>query len=322
MACILGPHSYLKTPAFMKKNLPLSLKYFALLSIAVTTFAPLLRAAPLELVHLWPQGAPETITLDSPEMDRTKPEDDLVDGRYVARIGNITDPTLTFYPAPAAQNTGTTVLVCPGGGYWIVAYDLEGIEVCQWLNSIGVNAALLKYRVPRREGKEKHAAALEDAARAMQIIRSKSVEWNLDPTQVGVLGFSAGGHLSATLSNTAIMPEVKGYDAIEGMPVRPDFALLIYPAYLTDKEQNDAISPEVQPTAETPPTFISISMDDPVRVENAIHYALALKAATVPAELHIYTEGGHGYGLRRTANPVTTWPDRVEDWMRYRGLLQ
>ena len=277
---------------------------------------------PLDPLPVWPKGAPEDITLDEPEKDRTTPEDNLVDGRYVARIGNITEPTLTFYPAPASKNTGTTVLVCPGGGYWIVAYDLEGIEVCQWLNSIGVNAALLKYRVPRREGREKHEAALEDAARSMQIIRSHAREWNLDPNKVGVLGFSAGGHLSATLSNTASMPMIEGYDSMEGVRVRPDFTVLIYPAYLVIKEENDAISPEVQPTKDTPPTFISISMDDPVRVEGAIRYALELKTHGVPAELHIYPEGGHGYGLRRTQNPVTTWPDRVEDWMRFSGLLE
>jgi len=294
------------------------------LILLVTATASLLsiNAEPMAPIELWPNGAPESVTLPGPEADQTKPEDNLVDGRYLSRIGNITVPTLTFYPAPAAYNTGTTVLVCPGGGYWIVAYDLEGIEVCKWLNSIGVNAALLKYRVPRREGREKHEVALEDAARAMQIIRSKAIEWNIEANKVGVLGFSAGGHLSATLSNTEEMPEIRGYDSIQNLSVRPDFTVLIYPAYLVIKEENDAIAPEVAPTAATPPTFISIALDDPVRVEGAMQYALALKSVGVPAELHIYTEGGHGYGLRRTANPVTTWPDRVEDWMRYRGLLE
>jgi len=279
-------------------------------------------SSPKAPILIWPDGAPENITLDGPEIDRTSPDDNMVDGRYVTRFTNITEPTLTFYPAPASKNTGSTVLVCPGGGYWIVAYDLEGIEVCQWLNSIGVNAALLKYRVPKREGREKHEVALEDAARAMQIIRSHAKEWNLDPTKVGVLGFSAGGHLSATLSNTAEMPEVEGYSWLEGIKIRPDFTVLIYPAYLVIEEQDDAISPEVQPTTDTPPTFISISMDDPLRVEGAMRYALELKKLGVSAELHIYSEGGHGYGLRRTQTPVTTWPDRVEDWMRYSGLLE
>ena len=292
------------------------------LSLTLILSLPLLAlSTPHAPMLLWQDGAPETVALEEPETDRTTPDDNLVGGRSVVRLGNISEPTLTFYPAPTTMNTGTTVLVLPGGGYWILAYDLEGIEVCQWLNSIGINAALLKYRVPRREGREKHEVALEDAARSMQILRTKAIEWNLNPQKVGVLGFSAGGHLAATLSNTGEMPKVDGYHALTDFEVRPDFSVLIYPAYLVKEEANDNISPEVQPSADTPPTFISISMDDPVRVEGAIYYALELKNVGVPAELHIYPQGGHGYGLRRTGSPVTTWPDRVEDWMRFIGLL-
>lgn len=299
----------------------MNLNYVALAVIGGICLTPGLFGHPLAPVPLWPDGAPESVQFDQAEYDKTTPDDNRVDGRYVTRLANVVEPTLTFYPAPAAGNTGTTVLVCPGGGYWILAYDLEGSEICEWLNSIGVNAALLKYRVPRREGRVAHEAPLEDAARAMQLIRRNAIEWNLDPGKVGVLGFSAGGHLAATLSNTDAFPNIAAVQPIEGIAVRPDFAVLIYPAYLVDKENGDAIQPEVAPTSQTPPTFISISMDDPVRVEGAMAYAMALKAAGVSAELHVYPEGGHGYGMRRTTNPVTTWPDRVEDWMRFAGLL-
>ena len=287
-----------------------------------TLLSGAMHSTPIDPLPLWPDGAPESVQFDRDEYDKTTPEDNRVDGRYVSHITNVVNPTLTFYPAPAASNTGTTVLVCPGGGYWILAYNLEGSEVCEWLNSIGVNAVLLKYRVPRREGRAPHEAPLEDAARAMQLIRSKAIEWNLDPTKVGVLGFSAGGHLAATLSNTETFPNIDGVDPLNDIGVRPDFSVLIYPAYLVDEDNGDALHSEVTASEQTPPTFISISMDDPVRVEGSIAYAMALKAAGVPVELHVYPEGGHGYGLRRTANPVTTWPERVEDWMRFAGLLE
>ncbi len=309
----------------MKKRTPQRFSQCPLLGtiLVLSTFlAQSLHALPQAPIDLWPAGTPENVEFERSEFDQTKPEDDLVDGRYVTRLTNVTNPTLTFYPAPLSENAGPTVLVCPGGGYWILAYDLEGSEICEWLNSIGVNAALLKYRVPLREGRQRFEAPLEDAARAMQIIRLRAKKWNIDPDKVGVLGFSAGGHLSATLSNTASMPTIEEHEAVNGIKIRPDFAVLIYPAYLTIEEENDAIRPEVKPTVNTPPTFISIAMDDPVRVEGAMSYALALKNFEVATELHIYPTGGHGYGLRRTQNPVTTWPDRVEDWMRSSGFLE
>jgi acetyl esterase/lipase len=270
---------------------------------------------------LWPGKAPGESEPVGEEKDTTKDGDNLVAGRRVIRLGNVSQPTLTVYSPPAALNTGAAVLVCPGGGYHILAWDLEGTEVCEWLNSIGVTGVLLKYRVPKRAGRPNHEPALQDAQRAMGLIRSRAKELQIDSQRIGALGFSAGGNLAAILSN---QPDRKypRVDAADDLSCRPDFAILVYPAYLTDKDQGDALRPEVPVSAQTPPTFQSITQDDPVRVETAIFYSLALKKAGVANELHVYPRGGHGYGLRRTENPATFWPDRATDWMRYSGWLK
>jgi len=214
------------------------------------------------------------------------------------------------------------VLVCPGGGYHILAMDLEGTEVCDWLNSIGVTAVLLKYRVPKREGLERHTAPLQDAQRALGLLRSRAKEFSLDPQRIGAIGFSAGGHLIAALASSAAQRAYPLMDAADAVSCRPDFNIVIYPGYLVLKDEADKINPSVQVTTNHPPTFLAMAQDDPVRVENAVLYYLALKQAGVPSELHVYPTGGHGYGLRRSEHFVTTWPDRAADWMRSRGLLQ
>lgn len=289
------------------------------LLVAAAEYLPSAVAAGAPL-RLWPDGPPgETVKLPA-ESDLTKTNDNFVAGRRLIRLGNVSEPTLELHRPRPEIDTGAAVLVCPGGGYHILALDLEGTEVCEWLNSIGVTGVLLKYRVPKREGLEKHTVALQDAQRAMGLLRSRAREFGVDPARLGVLGFSAGGHLSASLSTTPVRayPRV---DAADDVSCRPDFAVLIYPAYLTVKEENDRVAPDLPITPNTPPTFISISADDPVRVEGALFYSLALKKSSVPVELHVYPTGGHGYGLRRTENPVTFWPDRVADWMKARGLL-
>jgi acetyl esterase/lipase len=282
-----------------------------------------LAATAAEPIALWPGTPPgDTVGLP-PEADTTKPTDGKVADKPVIRTGNVSTPTLTFFPAPADKNTGTTVLVCPGGGYNILAWDLEGTEVCDWLNSIGVNAALLKYRVPRRPGREPHAAPLQDAQRALGILRQRAAEWKIAPDRIGILGFSAGGNLAAFASTNS---DTRTYDAIDEadkLSCRPDFTILIYPAYLIPKDAKDlTLAPEIKVTAQTPPAFIAMTQDDPIHVENAHAYALALKAVKVPAEAHIYPNGGHGYGLRPGPGTVTTWPARAEEWMRARGLLE
>ena len=253
----------------------------------------------------------------------TKAKDRVVAGKAVVRIGNVSSPTMTVYSPEPGKANGAAVIVMPGGGYSILAIDLEGTEVCEWFNSIGVTAVLLKYRVPKRVGLEKHAAPLQDAQRAVGLVRSRAAAWGIDPKRIGVLGFSAGGHLAAVVSNQHGERTYPVVDDAEKVSCRPDFAVLIYPAYLTVKDKNDAIAPEL-PVSETntPPTFIAQTEDDSVRVETGLFYYLALKNAKVPAEMHLYPRGGHGYGLRRTENDVTSWPDRVNDWMKTSGFLE
>ena len=279
-------------------------------------------AKPSNIIELWPNGAPGEKGDIGDERDMTKPTDGLIAGKPVIRLGNVSKPTVSIYRPPADRATGAAVVVCPGGGYHILAMDLEGTEVCDWLNSIGVTAVLLKYRVPERSGMEKHIAALQDAQRALGLVRQRAREFGIDPQRIGTLGFSAGGHLSAALSSNyreRIYPPV---DEADKMTCRPDFQVLIYPGGLTRKDENDKVAPEVAATTNTPPTFIAMTQDDGVRVENALFYALALKNAKVQIELHVYPTGGHGYGLRPSKDFVTTWPQRATDWMRSRGLLE
>lgn len=302
----------------MHRSTVLSLCAGVLCSVALASET---MAASLPALSLWPGRPPgETKVLDA-EKDLSKPKDGLVAGKEVIRLGNVSTPTLQVFSPSADKNTGAAVLVCPGGGYHILAMDLEGTEVCEWLNSLGVTAVLLKYRVPRRDGTSEGLAPIQDAQRALGLTRSHAKEWGIRPDRIGVMGFSAGGHLSARLSNQFNERHYPQVDESDRVSCRPDFVMLIYPAYLTDKDKGDQLRPEMPVSSNTPPTFISISQDDPVRVENALHYSLALQAAKVPMELHVYPTGGHGYGLRRTEAAVTTWPDRAADWLRSRGVL-
>jgi acetyl esterase/lipase len=279
-----------------------------------------LAAQPPDPIRLWPSGAPGGKGNIGEEHDATTAKDRAVAGRPVFRLTNITDPTVAVYRPLKEKNTGAAVLVFPGGGYRILAMDLEGTEICEWLNSIGVTGVLVKYRVPPRENTPRWEAPLQDAQRAVSVVRSRAVEWGIDPHRIGVLGFSAGGHLAAAASNNCEKRTYDPQDAADNTSCRPDFSILIYPAYLAGTD--DKISPELNVTAATPQAFLVQAEDDTVRVENAIAYFLALKNAKVPAEMHLYPSGGHGYGLRRAGLMVTTWPARAEEWMRAQGLLR
>jgi acetyl esterase/lipase len=291
-----------------------------MLIVSLTMRTGLVAAVSKEIL-LWPGTAPGEKSNIGEEKDTTKPTDQLIAGKPLIRLGNVSKPTITIYSPPPEKNNGTAVIVCPGGGYHILAMDLEGTEVCEWLNSIGVTGVLLKYRVPKREGQEKHLAPLQDVQRATGLVRQHAKDWGIDPQRVGVLGFSAGGHLSAALScnyDSRIYPHT---DAADELSCRPDFVALIYPGGLTQKDAGDKIAPDLNVKTNTPPTFIAITEDDPVRVETALFYMLALKNAKVPVELHVYPTGSHGYGLRRTKETVTTWPDRLSDWMKSGGWV-
>lgn len=262
-------------------------------------------------MRLWPQ----TRAGAEPEIDATTSKDRLVAGKPVIRLTNVSDPTITLYQ-PSGKNTGAAVVVFPGGAYRVLAIDLEGTEVCAWLNSIGVTCVLLKYRVPDSGPYPKSAAALEDAQRAVGMVRAHADQWRIDRGRVGVLGFSAGAHLAAALSTHFDERLYERVDAADQLSCRPDFSLIVYPGYLAISEQNFAPNPEIHVTEKTPPSFIVQAEDDPVHVENSTVYFLALKNAKVPAEMHLYAQGGHGYGLRPTELPVTRWPALVEKWMR------
>jgi acetyl esterase/lipase len=263
---------------------------------------------------LWPNGAPGAQPAPGPEADMTTDKDSRPGGKAVIRIGNVSNPTLTLY-TPKKKNTGAAVVVFPGGGYRILAIDLEGTEVCDWLISKGIACILVKYRVPEPGPYPKSSAPLQDAQRAFGIVRAHAAEWHIDPNRVGVLGFSAGAHLAAALSTHFDQRLYDPIDAADKLSCRPDFAVIVYPGYLALADQNFAPNADIHPTDQTPPTFLVQAEDDPVHVENAVVYFLALKNAKVPAELHIYAQGGHGYGLRRTELPVTTWPQSVEIWL-------
>ncbi len=293
------------------------------LGLSLLLLVPTLWAgAPARVVDLWPGVAPGENGDLGEERDLTKPTDQLIAGQRVIRLGNVSKPTLSVFKPATEKDTGAAVLVCPGGGYHILALDLEGTEVCEWLNSIGVTGVLLKYRVPKRPGLEKDAVAIQDAQRAMGLLRQHAGDWGLDARRLGVLGFSAGGHLSAALSTRFERRSYAPVDAADQLSCRPDFAVLIYPGYLTDKEQGDRVAADLPLSTNTPPMFLAMSQDDPVRVENVVQFGAALQAAKVPFELHVYPTGGHGYGLRRTENPVTSWPDRTADWMRASGWMK
>lgn len=295
-----------------------TLAFAAVLCAAATAIA-----APSAPIPLWPGGAPGEQPGPGNEQDTTKPTSPLVAGKRVARVGGITNPTIQVFSPPKDKNTRAAVLVFPGGGYSILALDLEGTEVCEWLNTIGVTGILLKYRVPPHPGALRYAAPLQDAQRAVRLVRAHADEWGVDTSRVGVLGFSAGAHLAAALSTNYEHDAYPSADAADKLNSRPDFAVIIYPGLIYDvKTGGDKISAELNVTDKTPPSFLVQAEDDPVHVENSLFYFLALKNAKVPAEMHLYAKGGHGYGLRPTSNPITGWPALAERWMHTIGVLK
>ncbi len=254
----------------------------------------------------------------------------LVAGRHVTGAYNVTQPTMTVY-APKGKSTGVAVLVFPGGGFQGLAIDLEGTEVCDWLTPAGVTCVLLKYRVPsvpydwrckcRPNGLAESTLALEDAQRTMGLVRFHAREWHIDPHKVGVLGFSAGGYLVAEISTHFDHRRYAPVDAADRESCRPDFAVAIYPGHLWTQDKFK-LNPYVRVTRGTPPTFLLQAQDDHVDgVDQSLVYYVALKNAGVPAEMHLYAQGGHAFGLRPTHLPITRWPQLVETWLRTIGII-
>jgi acetyl esterase/lipase len=304
-------------------------------------------------VPIWPGAVPDAQPVVGPENTATETKE-LVAGMPWVYVGKVSRPTMTVY-APKEKNTGAAVVVFPGGGYQILAIDLEGTEVCDWLTSKGITCVLLKYRVPGEGGYPKSAPypksgpypespmALEDAQRTMGLVRFHAAEWHIDPHKIGVLGFSAGGHLSAAISAHFAKRLYPAVDAADNESCRPDFAVSIYPGHLSlsaaewdakqgikkfvvrhpanaDKEL--ALNPDVPVTSQTPPTFLLQAEDDHVdNVDDSLAYYIALKKTGVPVEMHLYAYGGHAFGLRRTELPITGWPQFVEKWLGTIGII-
>jgi len=280
-------------------------------------------------IPLWPGKVPDAQPLANPESVATA--ENLVAGKPWTYVSNVSQPTMTVY-SPQGSNTGAAVVVFPGGGYKILAIDLEGTEVCDWLTSRGITCVLLKYRVPDSgphwekkcdcQVTPKSPAALQDAQRALGLVRLHAAEWHIDPHKVGVLGFSAGGHLVADISNHFQKRAYPPVDAADKESCRPDFAVALYPGHLSVAPNRHVLTPTIQVTRETPPTFIIQAEDDPVdSVQNSLVYFAALKNANVPTELHLYAHGGHAFGLRPTEFPITRWPHLVESWLHTLGIL-
>lgn len=283
-------------------------------------------------VLIWPGTPPDGRPVAGPEYAKTTGVTK-GDWRPVIFVDRVTQPTMTVF-SPKGTNTGVAVVIFPGGGYNELAIDLEGTEVCDWLTSKGITGVLLKYRVPGGEhytdGKYPRSGAypmspiaLEDAQRTMGLVRLHAAEWQIDPRKIGVLGFSAGGHLVAAISTHFGKRLYKPMDAADKESCRPDFAVALYPGHMLENTPDDAtLNPYVPFTTNTPPTFLVQAENDPVdTVTNSLVYYAGLKNAGVPVEMHLYTEGGHGFGLRKTKFPVTGWPVLVEKWLGTIGMI-
>ncbi len=305
-------------------------------------------------VPIWPGAAPDAQPIAGPEFVTTSGKEELIAGKPVVAVSNVSQPTMTVY-SPTGKNTGAAVVVFPGGGYQILAIDLEGTEVCDWLTPKGITCVLLKYRVPGEGMYPKSAPypksgpypespmALEDAQRTVGLVRFHAAEWHIDPHKIGVLGFSAGGHLSAAMSTHFAKRLYPAVDAADKESCRPDFAVAIYPGHLSlsaaewdakqgakrfavphaaNADEELGVNPDIRVTSQTPPTFLLQAEDDHVdNVDDSLAYYIALKKAGVPVEMHLYAQGGHAFGLRRTKFPITGWPQLVETWLRTIGMI-
>ncbi|HEV2989914.1 MAG TPA: alpha/beta hydrolase [Candidatus Angelobacter sp.] len=298
-------------------------------------------------VPIWPGAVPDAQPVAGPEIAKTTGKEFLVAGKPATGVSNVSRPTMTVY-LPNGKNTGAAIVVFPGGGYQGLAIDLEGTEVCDWLTPKGITCVLLKYRVtdigdyPKSGPYPESPMALEDAQRTMGLVRSHAQEWHIDPHKVGVLGFSSGGHLSAAISTHFKQRLYPAVDAADKESCRPDFAVSIYPGHLSlsaaqwdakqgkrkyvlhypaNADRHLALNPDIPVTRETPPTFLLQAEDDHVdNVNDSLAYYIALKNAGVPVEMHLYAQGGHAFGLRRTKLPITGWPQLVETWLGTIGM--
>lgn len=281
-----------------------------------------------QVVELWPGKPPdETAAIGaekvvmSPKLSKQQVEVT----EPTRMITNVTKPSITIYRPAKDKDTGTAVIICPGGGYWNLYWQLEGEEVAAWLNSLGVTGIVLKYRVPRRPDEPKGEPArrpLQDAQRAVRMVRSKAKEWGIDPERIGMVGFSAGGHLAIATATSFDKPTYESIDAIDKLSCRPNFAIGVYSGYLKAKDK-DELAAGLRVPKDTPPVFLTHGDADIISSpEHSVFMYLALKRAGVPAELHIYATAAHDFGARASDHPCSTWTDSCARWLRHQGLLR
>jgi acetyl esterase/lipase len=275
------------------------------------------------VVDVWPGKTPGDVGIKGEESTRYY-ESALIRGR-TKLITNVTNPTLTIYQPPQESNTGTAMLICPGGGYHDLFWELEGEEVAAWLNAQGMTGIILKYRCPRRPGDvkgEPPLGPLLDAQRAVSLVRSRAAEWHIDPSRIGMVGFSAGGHLALATATSFEKRNYESIDAVDDASCRPDFAVLCYSGYLKAKDK-DEIAAGIRIPTQTPPIFLAHATDDSISdAEHSAFMYVALKRAGVPAELHVYATGNHDFGVRQNEKLPSTWTDLCLKWLRSRELLK
>jgi acetyl esterase/lipase len=289
---------------------------------------PVLAADNPQIVELWPGNVPDETGnigaekfLMSPKLDRKAVEVT----EPTQMVTNVTKPTITIYRPAKEKDTGTAVLICPGGGYWNLYWQLEGEEVAEWLNSLGMTGIILKYRVPRRPDDIKGEPArrpLQDAQRAVSLVRTRAAEWNIDPKRIGMVGFSAGGHLAIATATNFEKRTYEPSDDVDKISCRPDFAILAYSGYLKAKDK-DELAPGLHIPSDTPPVFLAHGSADTVSpAEQSVVMYLALKRAGIPAELHVYATAAHDFGVRPSDHPCSTWTESCAAWLRHLGLLK
>jgi acetyl esterase/lipase len=281
-----------------------------------------------QVVELWPGKAPDESATIGAEIVRMSPKLDRkqVEVTEPTRlVTNVTKPTLTVYRPAKEKDTAAAVLICPGGGYWNLYWQLEGEEVAAWLNSLGVTGIILKYRVPRRPDDVKGEPArrpLQDAQRAVRLVRSKAKEWGIDPHRIGIVGFSAGGHLAIATATSFDKQTYQPIDDVDKISCRPDFAIPVYSGYLKAKDK-DELAPGLSIPKGTPPVFLVHGGADIVSPpEHSVIMYLALKRAGVPAELHVYATAAHDFGVRPSDHPYATWTQSCARWLHHQGFLK
>ena len=280
------------------------------------------------VLPVWPGAVPGDYGKIGPERVRAPSEAPTKDAKWIT---GVTKPTVTILRPPKDKNTGTAIVICPGGGYWNLAWDLEGEEVAAWLNAAGVTGVVLKYRVPRRAGQPEPLPApgpLLDAQRAVSLVRSHAAEWGINSNRIGILGFSAGGHLAVATATHFDQRAYEPIDEIDKVGCRPDFAVAVYPGYFIEQQpagveiNKRVLAPYIRIPKETPPVFLVHASDDTMAgPENSVVMYLALKQANIPTELHVYAKGGHGFGVRKSNLPCSTWTDRCVAWLQDQGMF-